>query len=473
MRTISRSPRRAAWFKAGIAGAAGIALAAMTASGASAWTYKEAAQPYKGTTIRILDETTPLQEVMAKLVPEFSKMTGINVEYELLNHFDVISKGQADMLSGSGNYDAILLHSFQMGPMLDAGVLRPINDLMAKSAITSPSLELSDMIEPPYSSLVKHKGKQYGFLNWNYNMIYWGRGDLLGHAGEKAAFKKRYGYDLAPAKTMQQMRDIAEFFTRKKGQTLAGAKLESDFYGIVMEGIKGGTTFPGVWHSFLKNWGGGIVDANGKPAFDSPENVKALAFWASLWKFSPPGQAEYSLIDVPTVMGNGIAAQTIAWSDFVLGIDRPGASSLTGKFVYGGIPKNADYKGAPSANGAPSIIAVSTHSKKPEATYLFLQWLVEKSTQEKLLAAGGGGVPIRNSSWDSKSLKGSPLAPLFDAMRESLRHTVAKPRMPKFFEIYDELGAIVQEIGLGKLTAQEGAKLGQEKVMKICSNCLL
>ena len=39
---------------------------------------------------------------------------------------------------------------------------------------------------------------------------------------------------------------------------------------------------------------------------------------------SPPGQAEYSLIDVPTVMGNGIAAQTLAWSDFVLGIDQPG-----------------------------------------------------------------------------------------------------------------------------------------------------
>lgn len=459
--------------KTGVVAVAGIAFGLLSASDAWAWSYEDAAKPYKGTTIRVLDEVTPLQQTLAKLVPEFQAVTGINVEFELLNHFDVISKGQADMLSGSGSYDAIMLHSFQMGPMIDAGVLRPIDDLMANKALTSPTLDLGDMIEPAYSTTVKHNGAQYGFLNWNYNMIYWAMGYLFKDAGEKAAFKARYGYELAPAATMQQMRDIAEFFTRKKGENLAGATLESDFYGIVMEGIKGGTTFPGVWYNFLKNWGGGIVDADGRPAFDSPENIKALAFWADLWKYSPPGQAEYSLIDVPTVMGNGIAAQTIAWSDFVLGIDQPGASNLAGKFVYGGIPRNADYGGTPAANGAPSTIVISTLSKNAEATYLFLQWLVEKDTQTKLLKAGGGGVPIRYSSLGLDVMKGSRLAPLFDAMKGSLDYIAAKPKMPQFFEIYDELGAIIQGVGLGDLTPEQAAKSGQEKMLRICTNCLL
>ncbi|MFQ5775163.1 MAG: extracellular solute-binding protein [Kiloniellaceae bacterium] len=456
-----------------LAAALGAAIAGATASGALAWSYKEAAAPYKGKTIRVLDEITPLQEVMATLVPEFERETGIKVEYELLNHFDVIGKGQADMLSGRGYYDAVMLHSFQMGPMIDAGAIRPIDDLLADRALTNPSLDLADLIEPPYSTTSKLKGKQYGFLNWNYNMVYWARGDLLGNPEEKAAFKARYGYDLAPAETMQQMRDIAEFFTRKKGEKLAGATLASEFYGIVMEGIKGGTTFPGVWYNFLKNWGGGIVDGDGKPAFDRPENVAALKFWAELWKFSPPGQAEYSLIDVPTVMGNGIAAQTIAWSDFVLGIDKPGASGLSGKFVYRAIPRNADYGGARAANGAPSVIVISKSSGNVEPTYLFLQWIVDRGLQEKLLNTGGGGVPIRNSSWDLPALKNSRLAPLFAAMKGSLSVTEAKPKMPKFFEIYDELGAIVQEIGLGKLTPEAGVKLGQEKLLKICTKCLL
>ena len=86
--------------------------------------YATATAPYQGTTIRVLDEITPLQETLSKIVPEFEKETGIKVEWELLNHFEVVNKGQADMLSGRGYYDAVMLHGFQSGPMLAAGVIR-------------------------------------------------------------------------------------------------------------------------------------------------------------------------------------------------------------------------------------------------------------------------------------------------------------------------------------------------------------
>ncbi len=452
--------------------ASGLSIFAYTAP-ATAWSLKEAAAPYKGTSITILDETTPLQEAMAKLVPDFTKETGINVKYELLNHFDVIGKGQADMVSGKGTYDGVMLHSFQMGPMLDAGVVRPIDDFMGNKKLADPNIDLADLISSPYKSTSVFKGKNYGFLSWNYNSVYWARNDLLSHPGEKKAFKSKYGYDLAPAKTMQQMADIAEFFTRKKGDSLAGQKLESDFYGIVMEGIKGGTTFPGVWYNFLKNWGGGLVDGSGKPAFNTAENIAALKFWAGLWKYSPPGQAEYSLIDVPTVMGNGIAAQTIAWSDFVFGIDVPGKSKFAGKFVYGGIPKNTGYTGKGSSNGAPSIIVVSEASKNAEQTFLFMQWMASKEVQEKLFNAVGGGVPLRDSTFEMGVVKNSSNPTLYTAMRDSLAVTEGKPKMPQFFELYDELGAIVQNIGLGTISPEEGVKIGQAKMEKICKNCLL
>lgn len=452
-----------------------IAMMAVASGSAAAqgWSYKDAAKPYAGRSITILDEVTPLQENMRTLVPEFEKATGIKVDYQLLNHFEVISKGQADMLSGRGAYDAVMLHSPQMGLLLDAGVIRPIDDLLGNKALTNPGLDRADFIEPAADSLTKFRGKTYGFLNWNYNVVYWARGDLLGHAEEKAAFKKKYGYDLAPAKTLQQMRDIAEFFTRKKGEKLAGQTLDSDFYGIVMEGIKGGTTLWTVLNAFVKNFGGDIFDAEGKPTVNRPENVAAVKFWADLWKFSPPGQAEYSLIDVPTVMGNGIAAQTLAWSDFVLGIDQPGKSKLAGKFVYAGSPANAQGKKR-SAETEPSGIVISKHSKQPEATYLFLQWMVDKSTQQMLFdKSGGAGVPIRNSSWALPSVKQSKFAGLYVAMQESLKYGHAKPKAPKLFEIMDVLVGLVQEVGLGKKTADQAMKEGQDKVQAICSRCTL
>ncbi|UUX96462.1 extracellular solute-binding protein [Aquabacterium sp. J223] len=451
--------------------AAALAIAC-AAPQAQTWSYKEAAKPYAGTTIRVLDEITPLQEAMKTLVPQFTAETGIKVEYELLNHFEVINKGQADLLSRRGYYDAVMLHGVQMGQMLAGNALEPLDALMKDGKLMNPALDLKDLIEPANRSLTQFKGQTYGFLNWNYNMVYWARADLLNDPGEKSAFKAKYGYDLGPAKDFKQFLDIGEFFTRKAGQTLAGQPLKTDFYGILHEGITGGATLVSVWENMLKNYGGGLFDAAGVPVFDSPQNVQALTLWQRMWKYSPPGQAEYSLVDVPTVMGNGIAAQAIAYSDFVLGIDKPGASPLAGKFTYAGIPVNADHKGKRSAASEPSTIAMNRASKNKPATFLFLQWLVDKDTQRKLVEAGKGGVPIRQSTFQMPQFGGAQAA-FYGAMKSTMEVAEAKPKVPKIFEIYDALGPIVQQVGQGKLTPEQGAKQGQEKMLAICKKCAL
>ncbi len=454
-------------------GLAAILALVAQAGPALAWTYKEAAEPYKGTTIRVLDEITPLQEILKNIVPEFTAETGIIVEYELLNHFEVINKGQADMLSGRGYYDAVMLHGFQIGPMLSAGTLRPIDDMIGNANLMNPEFDEDDLIDPAYATTAAYGDDRYGFINWNYNQVYWARDDLLSHPDEKAAFKAKYGYDLGPAKTFKELRDVAEFFTRPAGETLAGETLESDFYGIVMEGIKGGSTFLSLWGNFIKSYGGDIVDADGKPTFDRPENIEAIKIWADLWKFAPPGMAEYSLIDVPTVMGNGIAAQAIAWSDFVLGVDQEGASPYAGQFTYGAMPYKEGMEAARSVEAEPSVTVISTHTENPEATFLFIQWMAERKQQEKLLEAGQGGVPIWESSWALPVLQDGRLASLFTAMQSSLQVGVGKPKMPDFYELYDVLTGISQEIGLGRLSPEEGTKKAQDAMLEICNPCLL
>jgi multiple sugar transport system substrate-binding protein len=471
MKTTGFQGRRQALAAGALSAALSVGLAGPAA--AADWSYAEAAKPYQGVTIHVLDEITPLQETLADIVPQFTEETGIEVEYELLNHFEVINKGQADMLSGRGYYDAIMLHGFQLGPMLEAGVLMPVDEMMADPALMNPAFDEGDLIEPAYSTTAFYGGKQYGLINWNYNHVYWARGDLLSHPDEKAAFEAKYGYPLAPAETFAQLRDIAEFFTRPAGETLAGETLESDFYGIVMEGVKGGSTFLSLWGNFIKAYGGDIMDEEGHPTFDTPENIEAIALWAELWKYAPPGTAEYSLLDVPTVMGNGIAAQAIAWSDFVLGIDQEGVSPYHGKFVYAGMPHKEGLEQSRSVEAEPSVTVISTHSENPEATFLFLQWLAERRQQEKLLEAGSGGVPIRESSWALPVMQEGELAGLFGAMKESLAVAEGKPKMPEFYELYDVLTGISQEIGLGQLTPAEGAAKAQQAMLDVCDPCLL
>lgn len=457
------------WFTVVITLATGFLLA--DGQEAWAWSYREAAAPYKGKTIVVLDETTPIQDAMASIKGDFEKETGINVEWELVNHFLVISKGEADLLSGQGAYDMIMLHSPQVGRLLQAGVVRSIDDLMANRALVNPDFDAADIMQPVWDRLAKVEDKYIGFINWNYNQVYWARGDLLGHPGEQAAFKKRYGYNLAPARTWRQVRDIAEFFTRKKGQRLAGKRLEADFYGIVLEGVKGGTTGWDVWNNYIKNWGGDLFDEAGRPTINRKENVEGVQFWASLWKFSPPGQAEYSLLDIPTVMGKGIAAQTIAWSDFIFGVDRPEKSKLAGKFIYAGVPtKRAS--AVRSAEIEPSLLIINKASKNAEAAFLYMQWLAEKKTQERWFATGAGAIPIRESGWSLPFATGQ-WKPLYDAMRETLRYGNPKPRVPELYQINDVVVTALHEVALGKKSAEQALADAQRRVERICTQCFL
>ncbi len=98
-------------WKSILGGFVSLALLCALSAMAGAWTYEEAAKPYRGMTLSILDEVTPLQQAMITYIPNFEKETGIKVDYQLLNHFEVIVKGQADMLTGRGAYDAVMLHS--------------------------------------------------------------------------------------------------------------------------------------------------------------------------------------------------------------------------------------------------------------------------------------------------------------------------------------------------------------------------
>ena len=456
-----------------VAGAAAVLLTAGVATQAGAWSYKEAAKPYAGMEINVLDEIQPLAYALAELKPLFEEETGITVNLEILSHPEVIAKGQADMLSGQGHYDAIMLHDTQMGLLLQADVLRPLDDLIANEALRSPSFDPSDFSEPGYSEGLVHGGQTFGVLHWNYNAVYWTRADLLNHPDEQAAFKAKYGYDLAPAETMQQMRDIAEFFTRKKGETLAGEVLDSDFYGIVLEGIKWPTTFLMVVRSFMHNWGGAAFDADGRPTLDTPENIAAVQFWADLWKYGPPGQTEYSLLDTPNVMGTGLAAQTLAWSDFVLGIDKEGESIYHGKFAYRGNPRNADYDGPTKSFTAPSMMAISKYSENPEPTFLFLQWLVDHQTQIKAGRKLGGWIPVTESAWDDPFYAEGHFTELYAAMRSSIAEGGATFLSPKLWEIVDVGAGIVQQIGNGSLGAEEGMAQLQAEVLDICEQCLL
>jgi multiple sugar transport system substrate-binding protein len=58
-------------------------------------------------------------------------------------------------------------------------------------------------------------------------------------------------------------------------------------------------------------------------------------------------------------------------------------------------------------------------------------------------------------------------------MRGSLEYGEAKPRVPQIYQINDALAGLVQQVGLGQLSAEEALRQGQQEVLSICDRCTL
>jgi len=101
------------------------------------------------------------------------------------------------------------------------------------------------------------------------------RKDIFNDETEKSNFKKAYNKELAPPETWDEMLDIAKFFTRKSGETLAGKKLDEDFYGFAFLAQRGSFAFA-WWLAEFASRGGKYFDKDMNPMINSEEGVIAL-----------------------------------------------------------------------------------------------------------------------------------------------------------------------------------------------------
>ena len=111
--------------------AIGIAASAVFAGGHDAF-WKKAAEPYKGTTIRGVTESSPpslfIREVLA---PEFEALTGIRVDIETTSWDQMYDKVIKDMEAGSGIYDMVYIEQDIIYSYLARDFMTNLSDLLA------------------------------------------------------------------------------------------------------------------------------------------------------------------------------------------------------------------------------------------------------------------------------------------------------------------------------------------------------
>lgn len=379
----------------------------------SGWTLAEAAAPWKGETLRFIGESLPPLEALSEVKAEFEKITGVKVEIEQYGQAEVNQKTMADFVGKTRIYDMILAPHRQNGTYVQNDWLLPLENFLNDPKLHDPKFDIAGgaMLDDKWWQEVSwYDGKLYGLPFHFIAMYTWYRWDIFDNPIEKAAFKAKYGYDLpSPPITTQQVYDAAEFFTRKKGQTLCGDVLKEDIYGITLMGKRHVSTWYNILNA-LYIFGAREIDAAngyeyGKVAINSPAAVEALEYYKKLAKFCPPGLLSADWDASQAAMQQGLAVMGWEWDDAVGAVEKEGESVVYGKIAYSGLPIYKDKAvGIEGWN-----YCIPKYSKKPELAWLFLQWAMGIEVQKKQMATGGqSGIA---SVYEDKDIQAKPYVP--------------------------------------------------------------
>ena len=431
-------------------------------SGAAADTSK-GVRAYEGVTINMIAEQQTPTVALSKQLGAFEELTGIKVNLEMAPFDNVVQKITLAMQSGSSDYDVIAVPYQFLGNLAVNKFIQPLEPLMNnKDLAVIPNYDPNDVIKGMWDASGKWEDTVYGVPANSCIMFFAYRQDLFDNADEQAAFKAKYGYDLKVPTDWTTYRDIAEFFTRKAGEKLAGQTLTQDFYGVSMSGKRHDATTC-EWLNYAWSFGGGIFDENGNIAINSEKNVKALEYYNNLKKFAPPGVTEKTWDEQTTEMQQGIAAMAVIFNDCTPAIENPEESKVVGKMGYGAIPIGEK----PAAHYGAWSYFIPTKAANPEAAWLFLQWFNTPEVQKNI--AMDGAFPNLYSVYNDPDLN---KLPYWKASMAAYEISTTRPRIPEWNEMNEELMLEISKVMSDQATPKDALDAAAKKYEEILNGKL-
>lgn len=382
-------------FRASLAASAAALLSTAASMADDGFTLGDIPQIDNKEAIHVALEAGGAADLIIPYLKQFSDATGVPVTSESMVFATIYSKEVVELQGRTGAYDVVVTETSWTNEWRD--YLFPIYELAESYDPEGREgiQKVLDGIDPGLLRMASTRdGTLMGMPYYTYTMVSIYREDLFNDAGEQAAFKEKFGYDLAPAETWEQLRDQAEFFTRSKGETLRGETLDDDFYGLSLMAGR----FPHVQDELAamvwskgENWATPVRDGGGEViSFNIDDGDREAIKWAfetyqDYMNFAPPG-SENAFWDFATaqfvegntaiipLMYNGLWNWASTVKDAV-----PGAMAAAAP-VVGNRPYTGAFHFAPSKD-----------SRNPEAAYWLLKYIGSFATQKEMIEGGWAG----------------------------------------------------------------------------------
>ena len=271
--------------------AATITLVALVATACGAGGTSGSSGGTDAKSVRVLVEAGGHAELQP-VADAFEKETGTKVTFVELPYDGLYDRLSSELSSGSVSFDvaaldAIWLKSFAAG-------VKPLDSLF--------TADVKGDLFPSLVTEAQVDGAFVGMPVWTNAEVLYYRKDLFADEANKAAFKAKYGYDLAPPKTWKEFSDAAQFFTAKGryGTDVKGA-VETEYLATLLQ-------------AGAKDM---VLTSDGKVDLDNPAALTALNYYAGLAtkeKVSPPGAAQVDWAAAQNLYNQGKTAMLRFWA---------------------------------------------------------------------------------------------------------------------------------------------------------------
>ena len=117
------------------------------ATGANAVTGSFDWKKARGATIKILQTPHPYQQSFAPLLKEFSDLTGITVQADLVPEADYFTKLNTELAGGSGSHDVFMTGAYFIWTYGPPGWMEDLNPWLSNSAAMSAEYDFEGIYE--------------------------------------------------------------------------------------------------------------------------------------------------------------------------------------------------------------------------------------------------------------------------------------------------------------------------------------
>lgn len=399
-----------------------------------------------GTTIVVSGIPHPSIEAFQAMTPEFTDLTGIKVEWDLIETGRIQSKQFLEHTAKTSRYDVYMYKGVAAVEYHAKGVLLPLRPYL-EGELTPKGYDYADILQAARDALGTAGGTIIGIPTASESFFLAYRKDLF----------QKYGKQ--PPDTTDQLLELARFFKDR----------EPGLSGIVMR-AQTGRTLGLVWTLLTHQFGGSLVNQKTwEVTVDRPETIRSLIYLLDLLKAGPTGIENYTWEEATSAFMAGRAAMWFEATALQPWLEDPKKSTIVGKIGYAPPPRGPAGRFGAIAGWA---MGIPVHAPQKDAAWAFIAYMTSRD-MAPTYAAKGGVIGRVSSLDDPKYVAQNPeFVRALKASYEAAANFAARgekwvPPTDVATKIHERAGAHAGLALVGKVTPEEAARAAAKDLKPI------